>query len=217
MSDVLVRPRRDAPTAAADDRHARHAAGAAIYAPGPSDHLYRVEEGLVRLHVLDDEGEGFTVRYVKPGDWFGEEVLAGLPHAVFAEAVTDAVTIRVRPSELAPHEHAEVASRLAVALHGLYGGMRRLGQRPLLARVAAELLELRDSALSVDDGGRRAVLVTHDALAASVGSVRETVTKAIGELARAGAVEAGYRRIALTDEARLRALADGTDAVSAAA
>ena len=54
----------------------------------------------------------------------------------------------------------QILPALAGALHGLYRGMQRLGQRPLLARVAAELLELRDSAVAVDEDGRRAVLLT---------------------------------------------------------
>jgi CRP-like cAMP-binding protein len=75
--------------------------------------------------------------------------------------------------------------------------------------VAAELLDLADSALATRDGDRTAVRITHDALADSVGSVRETVTKVIGELSRAGAVDAGYGRVVVRDRQRLRDLANG--------
>lgn len=211
MSDALASARTTTLPVPDGARLERRPAGATLYAPGPAEHLYRLHEGLVRLHVMDDEGEGFTLRYAKPGDWFGEEALADLPRTAFAEAVTEVVVERVARDRLGHAERDEIAERLASALHGLSRGMQRLAQRNLVARVAAELLVLRDSALAVEEDGRTVVRITHDALAMSVGSVRETVTKAIGELARAGAVHAGYRRVALLDEARLADVADGFD------
>ncbi|MDZ7707242.1 MAG: helix-turn-helix domain-containing protein [Trueperaceae bacterium] len=184
-------------------------AGAVLYVPGASAVVYRLLSGLVRLHAVDGEGEGVTLRYVKPGDWFGEEVLAGLPRSVFADAVTDVRVERFEVDELTAEQRDAIVVRMAVALDGLYRGMHRRATRRLTARVAAELLELRDSALASDEGGVRTVLMTHDALATSVGSVRETVTKVVGELVRLGAIDAGYGRIRLRDEAMLRRAADG--------
>lgn len=209
MSDALASARSTTLPVPDGAIRERHPAGATLFAPGPAEDLYRVQEGLVRLHVMDDEGEGFTLRYAKPGDWFGEEVLADLPRTVFAEAVTEVVVERVHRDRLGRAARAEIAEALASALYGLSRGMQRMAQRNLVARVAAELLELRDSALAVEEDDRTVVRITHDALAMSIGSVRETVTKAIGELARAGAVHAGYRRVALVDEARLADVADG--------
>ena len=48
---------------------------------------------------------------------------------------------------------------------------------------------------------------THDELAAAVGSVRETVTKVIGELTREGYIRSGYGKIVLKDLKGLRELA----------
>lgn len=215
MSDALASARSTTLPVPDGARTHRRSAGTTLFAPGPAQHLYRLHEGLVRLHVMDEEGEGFTLRYAKPGDWFGEEVLADLPRNAFAEAVTDVVVESVPRDRLGPAERAEIAERLASALHGLSRGMQRMARRNLVARVAAELLELRDSALAVEEDGATVVRITHDALAMSVGSVRETVTKAIGELARAGAVHAGYRRVVLLDEARLTEVADGFEVAGA--
>lgn len=211
MSDVLaITPTTDF-AATPDANLERHAAGATLFSPGPDEHLFRLHEGLVRLFVLDDEGDGFTLRYVKPGMWFGEEPLAQLPRGAFAEAVTDVVIERAPLDAIGEADRARISEQLAAALHGLTLGMQRMAQRTLVARVAAELLDLRDSVLAVEEDGRPHVRITHDALAVSVGSVRETVTKVIGELSRAGAVTSGYRRIALVDEARLAAIADGVE------
>ena len=209
MADAVARPTPAFAPAPTDRRAERHPAGATLFEPGPADHVLKLTRGLVRLHVLDADGSGFTLRYVKPGDWFGEEALASRPRTVFAEAVTDVEVETVAVRELDPDERDAIAERLADAVHGLYRGMRRLARRRLLARVAAEILVLSDSAVAEDRDGRATVRITHDALADSVGSVRETVTKLIGELTRAGAVDAGYGRITVTDAARLRDLADG--------
>lgn len=186
-----------------------HDAGSVLYVPGRSSAVYRLLSGLVRLHIVDADGEGVTLRYVKPGDWFGVEALADLPRSVFADAVTDVRVERLEASALTAEQRDTAMARLAAALDGLYRALHRRATRRLASRVAAELLELRDSALSCDEDGVRTILMTHDALAASVGSVRETVTKVVGELARSGAIDAGYGRIRLRDEALLRRAADG--------
>ena len=65
-----------------------------------------------------------------------------------------------------------------------------------------------DSALASRGGrGEPIVHITHDDLAAAVGSVRETVTKVVGELSRQGAINAGYGKIALIDISLLRTVA----------
>jgi len=183
-------------------------AGEVILFPGPAGNLYRVRGGLVRLHTMDDEGTGLTLRYVKPGGYFGEEAVTGEPRRYFAESVTPTEVEVLDPSNLTPGEHNELLGHLVHALEGLYRGLYRLAGKRLRSRIAAELLELGDSALaSINEAGVRVVHITHDDLAAAVGSVRETVTKVVGELSRLGAIDAGYGKIALSNPARLREVA----------
>ena len=215
MADALARPRPDAlpartqpdPSRRRDPE--RYDAGALLFAPGPAEDVLYLVSGLVRLHALDEDGGGLTLRYVKPGGWFGEEAMARRPRSLFAEAVTEVEVLHVPLPALSARDRAAVAEHLADALDGVYRALARLARRPLRARVAAELLDLSDSALATRDGDRIAVRITHDALADSVGSVRETVTKVIGELSRAGAVDAGYGRVVVRDADRLRELAGG--------
>jgi CRP-like cAMP-binding protein len=180
-----------------------------LLVPGPSDAIYRLHDGLVRLHAVDGEGNALTMRYVKPDGFFGEEALSGAPRNVFAEAVTDVRVERIDPATLTPRQRAELAMHLASAMGDLYRGLHRLATKRLRSRVAAELLALGDSALADPGENGPVVRVTHDGLASSVGSVRETVTKVVGELARMGAVDAGYGRIRLRDAGLLREVADG--------
>lgn len=184
------------------------AAGEALLFPGPADHLYRVKAGLVRLFTVDDDGAGVTLRYVKQGGYFGEEVLAQRARRYFAEAVTPSTVEVVEPDHLDPQEHRHLSERLALALDSMGRSLHRLAGKPLRARVAAEILELSDSDLAGRGAdGAAVVRITHDDLATAVGSVRETVTKVIGELVRLGGIRAGYGKITVRDARILREVA----------
>lgn len=184
------------------------APGEVILFPGPPGSLYRVERGLVRVHTVDGEGNGLTLRYVKPRGFFGEEAVGGAARRYFAEAVTETEVVAIPYENLDEPLRIELDQHLAVAMQSLYRSLSRLAGKRLKARIAAELLELRDSDLSSRDGSERPVVhITHDDLAAAVGSVRETVTKVVGELSRLGAITAGYGKIALDDIDLLREVA----------
>lgn len=189
-------------------------AGETVLAPGPSDHLYRLESGLIRLHSLDPDdakSEAFrsvTLRYVKPSSYFGEEVLTGRERWYFADAVTRCSVSILQPHDLGPSERSQLESSLAGSLDSLGRALRRLARKPLRARVAAEVLELADSDLATRNAdGATVVAMTHDDLANAVGSVRETVTKVVGDLVRLGAVRAGYGKLIVRDERVLREVA----------
>jgi CRP-like cAMP-binding protein len=186
-----------------------HQRGQIILYPGQSRYLYSVISGLVRIHAVDGEGVGLTLRYVKPGGFFGEEALSSMPRHYFAEAVTDCEIAVLDPGYLSGHDYAALTEHLIDAVGRLYRALHRLSGKRLRTRIAAELLELRDSALaSRNDRGETVVQITHDELAAAVGSVRETVTKVVGELARLGAIDSGYGKIVLKDVDLLKATAE---------
>ena len=92
------------------------AAKEAVLFPGKADNLYRVVTGLVRLFTVDDDGSGVTLRYIKPGGYFGEEVLAERPRRYFAEAVTDTQLEVVAAVQLTTDEQSALSRQLAEAL-----------------------------------------------------------------------------------------------------
>lgn len=199
-------------TAAVTERQAigrlDFAAREAVLFPGKADNLYRVTTGLVRLFTVDDDGSGVTLRYIKPGGYFGEEVLADRPRRYFAEAVTDTQLEVVPADQLNQDEQNALSRQLAEALDRMGSSLHRLAGKPLRARVAAEILELSDSDLAQrGSDGATVIRVTHDDLATAVGSVRETVTKVIGELVRLGGIRAGYGKVTIRDARVLRDVA----------
>lgn len=188
--------------------HRQAESGEVLLFPGRADHLYRLERGLVRLYTVDDDGTGVTLRYVKQGGYFGEEALTGEARRYFAEAVTPSLLDVVDPDALGPEDLRRLATVLAAALDAMGRSLHRLAGKPLRSRVAAELLELSDSDLAGrSPDGAPMVYITHDELATAVGSVRETVTKVVGELVRLGAIRAGYGKITVRDERVLREVA----------
>jgi CRP/FNR family transcriptional regulator, cyclic AMP receptor protein len=188
----------------------RFARGDVLLFPGPADGIWQVLDGLARVQTVDADGNGLTLRYVKPGGFFGEESLVGGRRDYFVEAVSGVTVARWRVDELDDALREALLASLTRTTVDLYQALRRWSGKRLKARVAAELLTLADTPLaSLDDRARNVVHVTHDDLAAAVGSVRETVTKLLGELQRAGAVVVGYGKVTLVDPAVLHAVADG--------
>lgn len=184
-------------------------AGEIILFPGNSTQLYRLRSGLIRIHRVDDEGNGLTLRYVKPRGYFGEEALFQEPRHYFAEAVTSCELLVINPDNLSPGEALEFSVHMAQVVARLYRSLYRLSGKRLKSRIAAELLELQDSALAtLNSEAKPTIHMTHDDLAAAVGSVRETVTKVLGELVKEKAIRAGYGKITLNDLALLQRISD---------
>ena len=143
---------------------------------------------------------------VRPGGYFGEEALAGMERSYFAEAVTEVVAEPL-PKEPHPEEIRQVLLSLAQALSESYRRIERLATQRLKNRMAAAILELAETPLAHEEQEGVVLRATHDELAAAVGSVRETVTKVIGELTREGYIRSGYGKIILKDIKGLKELA----------
>jgi CRP-like cAMP-binding protein len=175
--------------------------------PSPKDPLYRVQEGLVRLQSVDDEGNALTLRFVRPGEFFGEEVIAGSSRTHFAEAVTETKIDALAPAQLSAQEMSELLQGLVRALGQTYQTIQRISGQRLKNRIAAALLDLsRTPVAFTEKNGRIGVRATHDEIASAVGSVRETVTKVIGELTREGYIRSGYGKLVLENPSGLERL-----------
>ncbi|MDX2005336.1 MAG: helix-turn-helix domain-containing protein [Meiothermus sp.] len=175
--------------------------------PTSKDALYRVREGLVRLQSVDDEGNALTLRFVRPGEFFGEEVISGGERTYFAEAVTDTKIDALAPNQLSAQELSQLVQGLAKALSQTYQTIQRISGQRLKNRIAATLLDLSTTPVAyLEKNGRTGVKATHDEIASAVGSVRETVTKVIGELTREGYIRSGYGKLILENPSGLQQL-----------
>ena len=145
--------------------------------------------GNFRLTTQPIQLEGITARAVRPAPGRGDA--GGSERAVSSELA----------SRL-PLENATDPAQLAtLVLPGSMWCEEEGTTTNLEGRV-----QRRRKAITAPGAAREDWRILCD-LAAAVGSVRETVTKVVGELSRQGAIHAGYGKISLTSPAVLRTIA----------
>ncbi|NJN19372.1 MAG: Crp/Fnr family transcriptional regulator [Oscillochloris sp.] len=181
------------------------------------EQLFVLRNGRVRIYKLSPEGRALTLMVLEPLTIFGEMTLVGQwLHDTFAEAMTEC-TIGVIGRETL-RTILEQYPQVALAFMNLMGQRLRAMENKLAdiafknvpQRLASLLLNLAGITLegAVMPGIPPTVVrYTHQQLAEMIGSYRETVTKAIGELREAGMIRFDGDAIVLTDLDQLRRLA----------
>lgn len=193
-------------------------AGHIFYSPDESgDRLYMLQRGRVRLYKLSPEGRALTLYVLEPGAIFGETALAEQwQHDSFAEAMTDSTVGVLRRDELRrflaanPNIALRFMDVMSRRLRSLERKLADIAFRSVPQRLATVLLGLANcQPLPSPDSPPEIVRYTHQQLAEMIGSYRETVTKALGEMREAGLIRVEDDAIQLTDVARLQELAQG--------
>lgn len=188
-----------------------YAAGELLHTPQQhSEALYILKQGRVRIFRLSPDGRALTTAILSPGTIFGEMVVVGQSmHDNYAEALDDVVVcVMTRPDV---HRlllgDPRIASRISEILGRRLAALeQRLSDavfKSVPQRVAETLLTL---ATQRTLGRSLVVQVTHEQLAALVGTSRETTTKVLGDLAARDLVGLGRGRITVLDPTGLRAL-----------
>ncbi|MBX0327882.1 Crp/Fnr family transcriptional regulator [Oscillochloris sp. ZM17-4] len=194
-----------------------YAGGQIFHSPHEiGEQLFVMRSGRVRVYKLSPEGRALTLMVLEPPAIFGEMILVGQRlHDTFAEAMTESVVGVIGRDTL--RQILERHPQVALALMDLMGQRLRAMENKLAdiafksvpQRLASVLLSLAGVGPGPVAGGSPPSVVryTHQQLADMIGSYRETVTKAIGELREAGLIRIEDEAIALTDLAQLQRLA----------
>lgn len=178
----------------------------------PEDHgevLFLIKQGRVQLYRISPEGKKLVIATLGPGALFGEMALLGQQmHSAFAEALEDCLIVVMSRADL----ERLILSRPAVGLRMLEMTGRRLSDaearledmafKGIPARLASLLLRLAD-----ERGANDIVGLTHQDLAETIGTYRETATQVLNDMKLAGLIEIGRKRIDILDRARLGELA----------
>jgi CRP/FNR family transcriptional regulator len=181
----------------------------------PCDGLYFVVRGQVRLIKTSAEGRDHVLRVLGPGATFNDiAVFDGGPNSDSAIAVGETTVAFIpKPTLLAlVDRHPEVAR---AALKLLSSRQRSLGRvvedlalRDVTARVARLLLGCIGRHQHILEHADEACAhITHQEIAAMIGSVREVVQRALKQLERDGAIALERSRIKVTDVGKLEAWA----------
>ena len=198
---------------------ADYPSGQIFYAPEEhGDRLYLLRRGRVRIYKLSPEGRALTLLILEPSSIFGEMALSPeWVHDSFAETMTDSTIGAIRRDDMRRILNANPAVALrfmdimSLRLRALERKLADIAFKSVPQRLATVLLNLADRQAAIPEHGTTPAVVryTHQQLAEMIGSYRETVTKAIGELREAGLIRVDEDVIYLTDMARLRELMAG--------
>lgn len=196
----------------------RFAAGELLYAPPqPMETLFILKQGRVRIFRVSPDGRALTTAVLTPGTVFGEMLLLGQRmHDNFAEAL-DEVTVCVMSRADVQRfllSDARIAARISEILGSRVSELeRRLSDsvfKSVPQRLASTLCLLAEEEPRRLLGRGVAVQLTHEQLAALVGTSRETATKVLNEYAARGLVRLGRGRVDVVDLPGLAAESGGT-------
>jgi CRP/FNR family transcriptional regulator, dissimilatory nitrate respiration regulator len=177
----------------------------------PAKGLHVVVHGRVKVFKSSAQGRAQTLMMMGPGEPVGEvAALAGEPYPATAETLEPTETFYIPRDaflELIRTE-PEVALRLLAALSARLRSfaslIEDLSLKGVTERVAVQLLSLAPGCL----GEQTVELdISKGELAAAVGTVPETLSRAFQQLTRAGAIETKGRRVVIKDRALLQRLA----------
>jgi CRP/FNR family transcriptional regulator len=188
-----------------------------IYSPDEAaDSVYVVESGRVRVRLASPEGKEKTLSICLPGDVFGELCICGFvrrtdqavalePASVSRFEVEGLLRLFARETGLARSFFQLVCGRVLECQDQLAS----LAFEHTPRRLARELLRLSEmpDSRSENDAVRLGARLTHEELAALIGTSRGVVTTLMNQFRERGLVEYGPRSICVFAE-RVKAYLD---------
>lgn len=191
-----------------------YAAGELLFSPhNRVETLFILKRGRVRVFRVSIDGRALTTAIMTPGMIFGEMVLLGQRmYDNYAEALEEAVVCVMSRADVQRFLLGD--SRIAARITAILGQRllemeRRLSDtvfKSVPQRVATTLAMLAGQERRYGVGsGAPVVALTHEQIAALVGTSRETATKILDDFAVRGLVRLGRGKITLLDMARIDA------------
>jgi CRP/FNR family transcriptional regulator len=178
-----------------------------------SDTCYIVRSGHARAIRQHSDGRTITLARFGPGDIFGElAMFDDERRSATVEALDELSTVAIPGSAMRGllERHPEIAVKLVIALgRRLRAANERLSRQSfqtVQSRVAAVLDQLVEQARAEGEAGQNDVLVTatQAELAQLAGSSRESASRFLAVLERAGVISQGRGRLTVHDPAALR-------------
>lgn len=176
--------------------------------------LFGIVKGRIRICSTSPEGKELTATFFEAGDWLGEiSIFDGLPRLSDAIAFGDSeVLVISRQAILAllerqPELYAPFVRILCRKLRMALEGMSDLMLLPLSQRLAKRLLALaRDYGKAHGEGVLIDLHLPQDELGRMMGASRQSVSKELKLLERAGLLKLAYGQIIIVDREQLEAL-----------
>jgi CRP/FNR family transcriptional regulator len=186
-------------------------AGTRVFHEGDSsDACYIVREGSFRVTREHSDGRAITLATLGPGEIFGElAMLDGDKRSASAEALTDGELLALPAGDVLSllARHPEIAMKLVAGLvRRLRAANVRLSRQSFQtvpSRVAGILAQLSHEAQNGGEKGTVTIRMNQSDLAQLAGTSRESVSRFLAELERAGVVSCGRGRVTVLDPPKL--------------
>jgi CRP/FNR family transcriptional regulator len=188
-------------------------AGTRVFHEGDSsDACYIVSEGSFRVTREHSDGRAITLATLGPGEIFGElAMLDGDRRSASAESITDGTLLALPANDVRSllARNPEIALKLVAGLvRRLRAANARLSRQSFQtvpSRVAGILLQLsRDSQGEDGEEVEVTIRMNQTDLAQLAGTSRESVSRFLAELERAGVVRSGRGRVTVLQPGKLR-------------
>jgi CRP/FNR family transcriptional regulator len=188
-------------------------AGTRVFHEGDSsDACYIVSEGSFRVTREHSDGRAITLATLGPGEIFGElAMLDGDRRSASAESITDGTLLALPANDVRSllARNPEIALKLVAGLvRRLRAANARLSRQSFQtvpSRVAGILLQLsRDSQGEEGEEVEVTIRMNQTDLAQLAGTSRESVSRFLAELERAGVVRSGRGRVTVLQPGKLR-------------
>ncbi len=192
-------------------------AGTRVFHEGDSsDACYIVKSGTFRVTREHSDGRAITLATLEPGEIFGElAMLDGDQRSASAEALSDGELLALPAGDVRAllSRHPEIALKLVAGLvRRLRAANVRISRQSFQtvpSRVAGILAQLSREAedgngAEANGSGEVTIRMNQTDLAQLAGTSRESVSRFLAELERAGVVRSGRGRVTVLDPPKLR-------------
>ncbi len=185
--------------------------GRVFYRPEePGEVLFILKEGKVQLYRISPEGKKLIITTLGPHTLFGEMALLGTKmHNTFAEAIEECLICVMSRNDLErlilnkPQVALRILDLTGRRLRDAEERLENMAFKGIPARLASMLLRLAE-----EQGSRDITGLTHQDLAESVGTYRETATQVLNDLKASGYIDIGRKRITVLDVDALTVVAE---------
>jgi CRP-like cAMP-binding protein len=192
--------------------------GEPVFSQGAAaDEFFLLLHGHLKVVQVTPSGEQVVVRHVLPGEVFGiARAIRRTDYPATAEAVTESIVLAWMSTQwpdfvaLNPVLAVNALEAVGERLQEAHTRIRELSTEEVERRVAHALLRLvRRAGRREEDGIRIDFPLTRQDIAEMTGTTLHTVSRLLSAWEAQGIVKSARRKIAVTDEARLAALARG--------
>ena len=189
----------------------------AVFSEGdPSDWLYVVIKGKVKITKLSQSGREIILEIISPMDFFGGvAVMRGFPYPANAVAMDDAELLKISRSNLMrildrfPNLMYCMAMNIGDRIKGSHEALKNIAVEKVESRIASMLIKLADKAGSEPLGDGSVTIdmkLTKQDIAEMVGTTVETSIRTMSKFKKLGIVSEKSGKITIKDINKLKAL-----------